>query len=413
MDNVNAKQKVIIQVVCILLAIGLWFYVTNIESPTITYELNRVPVELNNVDTLEELGLALAPNQNFYVNLKLEGATQDIFKSSRNDFKIKIDFSEYALKVGENKVPVNIVDSPSKINIKNNGLTVTVLIEERAQKEIDIQSNIDIIAKPGYYVATPIFNPKSVTVSGPKSLIDRVYTVIAEGTEDNIGDVVVKSYALECIDEDGNIIDGVSMSEKTVTATIEVNEGKSVPIKINTIGSLGDKIKLSSIQSTITQVGISGSKEILDNIHEIETEPVDLSNIQSYTEINVNLVIPDGVQIYQGQEVTKVEIAVDKVEDREITVGFTIINIPAGVKVVPNTQEINVKLNGYKVDIDTVTADKVKVELDVSKYNEEGSFSETPTVTLIGENPGVSVEAMGKITFDVIKETEETSSEVE
>lgn len=413
MDNVNAKQKVIIQVVCILLAIGLWFYVTNIESPTITYELNRVPVELNNVDTLEELGLALAPNQNFYVNLKLEGATQDIFKSSRNDFKINIDFSEYALKVGENKVPVNIVDSPSKINIKNNGLTVTVLIEERAQKEIDIQSNIDIIAKPGYYVSTPIFNPKSVTVSGPKSLIDRVYTVIAEGTEDNIGDIVVKSYALECIDEDGNIIDGVSMSEKTVTATIEVNEGKSVPIKINTIGSLGDKIKLSSIQSTITQVGISGSKEILDNIHEIETEPVDLSNIQSYTEINVNLVIPDGVQIYQGQEVTKVEIAVDKVEDREITVGFTIINIPAGVKVVPNTQEINVKLNGYKVDIDTVTADKVKVELDVSKYNEEGSFSETPTVTLIGENPGVSVEAMGKITFDVIKETEETSSEVE
>lgn len=413
MDNVNAKQKVIIQVVCILLAIGLWFYVTNIESPTITYELNRVPVELNNVDTLEELGLALAPNQNFYVNLKLEGATQDIFKSSRNDFKINIDFSEYALKVGENKVPVNIVDSPSKINIKNNGLTVTVLIEERAQKEIDIQSNIDIIAKPGYYVSTPIFNPKSVTVSGPKSLIDRVYTVIAEGTEDNIGDIVVKSYALECIDEDGNIIDGVSMSEKTVTATIEVNEGKSVPIKINTIGSLGDKIKLSSIQSTIIQVGISGSKEILDNIHEIETEPVDLSNIQSYTEINVNLVIPDGVQIYQGQEVTKVEIAVDKVEDREITVGFTIINIPAGVKVVPNTQEINVKLNGYKVDIDTVTADKVKVELDVSKYNEEGSFSETPTVTLIGENPGVSVEAMGKITFDVIKETEETSSEVE
>lgn len=409
MDNVSAKQKIIIQAVCILLSIGLWFYVTNIESPTTTYELSRVPVELNNVDILKDVGLALAPNQNFYVTLKLEGSTQDIFKASRNDFKVNIDLSEYALKVGENKVPVSIVDFPSKITIKNNGgLTVKIIIEERVNKDVSIASNINIIAKSGYYVAPPTFNPETVTISGPKSLVDRVYDVLAEGTEENIGDTVVKSYFLECVDEYGDIVEGIEISQETVIATIEVNEGKSVPIKINTIGSLKDNIKLKSIESTIKQVGISGSKEALDSIHEIETEPIDLSKIESYTEVNTKLVIPDGVQIYQGQEVTTVEIIVDKVESREVTVAFSLINVATGITVVPNVHQINVKVSGYAEEINKITSDKIKAELDLTKYNEEGSFSEKPKVTLIDEDSAILVEPLGEITFDIIKETEET-----
>lgn len=413
MDNVSAKQKIIIQAVCVLLSIGLWFYVTNIESPTTTYELNRVPVELDNIDALKDLGLALAPNQSFYVTLKLEGSTQDIFKVSRNDFKVNIDLSEYALKVGENKVPVSIVDFPSKITVKNNGgLTVKLIVEERVDKDFTISSNIDVIAKSGYYVAPPIFNPQNVTVSGAKSLVDRVYAVLAKGSEDNISDTLVKSYHLECVNEDGNVIDEVDISQKTATATIEVNEGKSIPIKINTIGNLKDSIKLKSIESTITQVGLSGSKEILDNIHEIETEPIDLSKIESNTELNVKLVIPEGVKIYQGQETTTIKVTVDKVESKEITVGFTFINVPAGMRVISSVKEINVELTGYKEDIDKIASDNIKVELDVSKYNEEGTFSETPIVTLLVENNGISVNSLGKITFDVIKEVEETTTEV-
>lgn len=413
MDNVSAKQKIIIQAVCVLLSIGLWFYVTNIESPTTTYELNRVPVELDNIDALKDLGLALAPNQSFYVTLKLEGSTQDIFKVSRSDFKVNIDLSEYALKVGENKVPVSIVDFPSKITVKNNGgLTVKLIVEERVDKDFTISSNIDVIAKSGYYVALPIFNPQNVTVSGAKSLVDRVYAVLAKGSEDNISDTLVKSYHLECVNEDGNVIDEVDISQETATATIEVNEGKSIPIKINTIGNLKDSIKLKSIESTITQVGLSGSKEILDNIHEIETEPIDLSKIESNTELNVNLVIPEGVKIYQGQETTTIKVTVDKVESKEITVGFTFINVPAGMRVISSVKEVNVELTGYKEDIDKIASDNIKVELDVSKYNEEGTFSETPIVTLLVENDGISVNSLGKITFDVIKEVEETTTEV-
>lgn len=412
MDNVSAKQKIIIQAVCILLSIGLWFYVTNIESPTITYDLNKVPVELTNTEVLEELDLALAPNQNFYVNLKLEGATQDIFKVSRSDFKVVLDLSEYALKVGENRVPVSIVDFPSKINVRNtNVLTVVISIEERVEKEMFIVSNINVIARPGYYVSEPFFNPQVVTVFGAKSLVDKVNVVLAEGTEENISDTVVKSYYLKCMDESGNSIDGIEISQKAVTATIVVNEGKSVPIKINTIGNLKDGIKLKSVESEITQVGLSASKEVLDSIGEIETEPIDLSNINEYTEMDVKLVIPSGVKIYEGKDFTTVKITVEKVESKEFTISFSIINIAEGLSAVPSIDEINVKVLGYKEDIDRVKAEDIIAKLDLSKYDKEGSFSEVPIVTLVDTNLNVTIETLGKIQFEIVKETRDGGTE--
>ena len=65
MDSWKNKQKVIVQLVCILLSLCLWIYVTNIKNPIKSYELKNVPVEILNSNSLQDSGLALVPNQNF------------------------------------------------------------------------------------------------------------------------------------------------------------------------------------------------------------------------------------------------------------------------------------------------------------------------------------------------------------
>ena len=47
MDNWNHKQKIITQIVCLLLSIGLWFYVINVENPVITQDINKYQADLN------------------------------------------------------------------------------------------------------------------------------------------------------------------------------------------------------------------------------------------------------------------------------------------------------------------------------------------------------------------------------
>lgn len=120
------------------------------------------------------------------MKLKVEGNTQDLFSIDKSDFKITVDLSEFVLKKGENKIAVNIKEAPSTVKIKNSsGLTITVNTEEYSTKEVPVKSEINVISKSSYYVATPVFSPETVVVSGPESLVNKVTKVIAEGEESN------------------------------------------------------------------------------------------------------------------------------------------------------------------------------------------------------------------------------------
>lgn len=387
MDNWKNKQKVIVQLVCVLLSFGLWIYVTNIENPIKSYELNKVPVEIKNSDNLKSSGLTLSPNQNFYVNLKIEGSSQDLFSIDKEDFKISVDLNELVLKKGENKVMVRIEEAPQDIKIKNStGLTIRINTEEYKTKEVPVKSKINVISKSGYYVATPIFSPDIVLVSGPESLVDRVTSVVAEAEESNAVKTIIKNYTVIPVDDNYKEVIGVQLSQKWVEATIEINEGKTVPIKINVIGTIQNDLKLKSISSDTTEIGITGPKSILDSISEIGTENIDISQIKDNTSIEVKLKIPDGILIHNGQNNINVNILVEKKKTKEITINYSIIGQQEGISIVPDKKNITIEVIGFEDDINNLTEANFSAQLDVSEYTKEGEYTKAPTVSLVGVN---------------------------
>lgn len=405
MDNWKNKQKVIVQLVCVLLSFGLWIYVTNIENPIKSYELNKVPVEIKNSDNLKSSGLTLSPNQNFYVNLKIEGSSQDLFSIDKEDFKISVDLNELVLKKGENKVMVRIEEAPQDIKIKNStGLTIRINTEEYKTKEVPVKSKINVISKSGYYVATPIFSPDIVLVSGPESLVDRVTSVVAEAEESNAVKTIIKNYTVIPVDDNYKEVIGVQLSQKWVEATIEINEGKTVPIKINVIGTIQNDLKLKSISSDTTEIGITGPKSILDSISEIGTENIDISQIKDNTSMEVKLKIPDGILIHNGQNNINVNILVEKKKTKEFTINYSIIGQQEGISIVPDKNNITIEVIGFEDDINNLTEANFSAQLDVSQYTKEGEYTKAPTVSLVGVN-NVTINKVEEIKLIVSKDS--------
>ena len=405
MDNWKNKQKVIVQLVCVLLSFGLWIYVTNIENPIKSYELNKVPVEIKNSDNLKSSGLTLSPNQNFYVNLKIEGSSQDLFSIDKEDFKISVDLNELVLKKGENKVMVRIEEAPQDIKIKNStGLTIRINTEEYKTKEVPVKSKINVISKSGYYVATPIFSPDIVLVSGPESLVDRVTSVVAEAEESNAVKTIIKNYTVIPVDDNYKEVIGVQLSQKWVEATIEINEGKTVPIKINVIGTIQNDLKLKSISSDTTEIGRTGHKSILDSISEIGTENIDISQIKDNTSIEVKLKIPDGILIHNGQNNINVNILVEKKKTKEFTINYSIIGQQEGISIVPDKNNITIEVIGFEDDINNLTEANFSAQLDVSQYTKEGEYTKAPTVSLVGVN-NVTINKVEEIKLIVSKDS--------
>lgn len=403
MDNWKNKQNLIVQLVCLLLSVGLWIYVTNIENPIKSYELSRVPVEIKNADSLKDAGLALSPNQDFYVNLKIEGNNQDLFSIDKSDFTISIDLNEFVLKKGANKIAVSIEEAPSTVKIKNStGLTITVNTEAYETKEVPVKSKIDVISKSSYYVATPVFSPENIIVSGPESLVNRVTKVIAEGEESNAVKTIVKNYMIIPVDENDKEVTGVQLSQKWVEATIEINEGKTVPIKITTTGTLPSGLKLKSITSNVTEVGITGPQSILNSITEIGTEIVNLSEIKDTTNIEVALSMPEGLLIHNSENSVSVNINVEKPITKEFIIEYSVIGKQSGVTVSLDTNKVTITVSGFEEVLAGLTEANFTAELDVSEYIETGEFIKSPTVNLVG---------IDNVTIDNISEVKLTVSE--
>ena len=314
--------------------------------------------------------------------------------------------SEFAFVKGTQKIPVTIKEVPDNIRVKNSSaLTVTVSIEDYISKEVPVKSRIEVISKSNYYVSTPRFTPEVITISGAESLVNKVDKVIAQGQESNVVETIVKNYMVTAVDENDNLIEGVELSEQWVEAKILVNEGKNVPVKVNTTGQLPDGLRLISIEPTVKEIGIAGPQSALDNINEIGTEVLDLSQITDSTTLNLALGVPDDILIDSGEYSVAVNIVIEKSQTKEFTIGYSIINQQTGFIVTPTTDKITFKVSGYDEQLNALTEASFTATLDLGNYTEEGTFTVDPVVTLVNPIEGVYISDVSKIEFNITKET--------
>lgn len=411
MDN-KEKNRLVIPVICLLLSIGLWVYVTNVENKIRTTEISKIPVELINTEALTSSKLALTPNQELYVTLKVEGNTSDINKIKKSDFKVQVDLSEYAWKKGENKVPVSIVDYPITVSIRNtNTLTVSVKIEDMVEKTMPITSDIIVTPRQGYFASVATIDPKEIKVTGAESVVTRVSSLVVSDNKEDVFENVVGSYDIKPLDEDGNEVLGVLLSEKSANVEIKVSKGKSVKVNVVTTGQLPNGLKLKSIESNKKFVEILGPKEILDTISEVNSTPLNLSSINESKDVSLGIVIPEGLKLSQGEDYITVKVNVIKFATKDFNIKYSITGGIEGVKVTPAKDTIKVTISGYENELGNVTADNIKASIDVSAFKEDGSFEQEPKVTLQGLDESFSIVSVEKIAFTVTKEVAQNPSD--
>lgn len=399
------KNRLIVPFICLLLSIGLWVYVTNVENKIRTTEISKIPVELVNLDALTSSKLALTPNQEFYVTLKVEGNTNDINKIKKSDFKVQVDLSEYAWKKGENKVPVSIVDYPITVSIRNtNNLTISINIEDMVEKSMPITADINVTPKTGYFASKPSISPEEVKISGAESVVEKVSKLIVTDKKEDIHEDISENYEIKPVDEKGNEILGVNLSEKIAKVSIKVSKGKSVNINIPTTGQLPSGVKLKSIDSSRKSVELLGPKEILDTIDVVNTNPIDLSTITGNKDINLTVLLPEGVSVAQGEENLTARVDVISMITKEFSIKVSITGANEGMKVLLSKENIKVTIKGYQDEIENVVEDNILATLDISNYKEEGTFDVEPKVTLKGLNGNFSIESIEKIKVTVSKE---------
>lgn len=399
MDKIK-NQNLMAKIICVLLSFGLWLYITNVENPARSYDIKSIPVELVNIDAVKNSKFAIVDGQKFTVDLKVEGTSSEISKVKPENFKIIADMSNYALKAGENTIPVQIISYPENITIKNTGfLGIKVNLEEIETKEFTIKSNVRISYKNGIHESDRKISPAIVKVTGGKSAVDKVSSAVISGEEKDVSKNIENNYQIKFLDLNGNEVTGIEADVSTAKLSVTVTTGKKVAVNFKTTGQIGEGYELKGYDLEPKYVEISGDDA--ENMESIDTEALDISSFTQDTETIVKLNLPKGITVINGDSTLKVKISVKKsdVVTKTLSCAVNYNNLNQDFIMDSSPEKVNVVLKGIQSNLDKISEKNISVSLDLSNITEEGTYTYKPNAVINDSNGSVTIDNVDSVTL--------------
>ena len=361
------KNNSKIKIISLLSAMVLWMYVMAIVDPEETKLFENIPVTITNKNELNERDLVIYPEQDLTTNIYVTGKLSNLKKVTKDDINVYGQINNPL--EGNNEIYLKVSTS-QRVNydFKNPVMIVTLekIISEDKSIKVDItgsgKNNVDNIMLQD--------NIDKVSVSGPRSLVNKVKRVV--GTVKVNGELndFSQSIKLEPVDANGKVVEGIELEKDSVNVNITLLTQKTVPITLKLSDNSESGVNYTMSQNTVT---IKGKKDIVDSINDIETQPVKLSEILPGTSKDIYLQVPSGITI----ETKYITIKKNSEENAVAEYTYTAENI----EVRNNTENIdkskikfpnsiNVSIE-YLQSIGSINKDDIKLYIDLNEVSLE------------------------------------------
>ena len=361
------KNNSKIKIISLLSAMVLWMYVMAIVDPEETKLFENIPVTITNKNELNERDLVIYPEQDLTTNIYVTGKLSNLKKVTKDDINVYGQINNPL--EGNNEIYLKVSTS-QRVNydFKNPVMIVTLekIISEDKSIKVDItgsgKNNVDNIMLQD--------NIDKVSVSGPRSLVNKVKRVV--GTVKVNGELndFSQSIKLEPVDANGKVVEGIELEKDSVNVNITLLTQKTVPITLKLSDNSESGVNYTMSQNTVT---IKGKKDIVDSINDIETQPVKLSEILPGTSKDVYLQVPSGITIETKYITIKKNSEENILEEytytaKDVEIRNNTENIDKSKIKIPNS--INVSIE-YLQSEGSINKDDIKLYIDLNEVSLE------------------------------------------
>ena len=361
------KNNSKIKIISLLSAMVLWMYVMAIVDPEETKLFENIPVTITNKNELNERDLVIYPEQELTTNIYVTGKLSNLKKVTKDDINVYGQINNPL--EGNNEIYLKVSTS-QRVNydFKNPVMIVTLekIISEDKSIKVDItgsgKNNVDNIMLQD--------NIDKVSVSGPRSLVNKVKRVV--GTVKVNGELndFSQSIKLEPVDAKGKVVEGIELEKDSVNVNITLLTQKTVPITLKLSDNSESGVNYTMSQNTVT---IKGKKDIVDSINNIETQPVKLSEILPGTSKDIYLQVPSGITIETKYITINKNSEENTLEEytytaKDIEIRNNTENIDKSKIKIPNS--INVSIE-YLQSEGSINKDDIKLYIDLNEVSLE------------------------------------------
>ena len=130
-------------------------------------------------------------------------------------------------------------------------------------------------------------------------------------------------------------------------------------------------------------VRLNGEADVLAGIDQIVLATLYVEDLELTQQNSYVVTPPDGTWLVNGNEVARVEITLDGIDETTLTAtDITYENLPTGLYAVPMTGGLTVRLWGVADEIAEVKPENIKVYADMSAVTGPGPVTVPVTVTI-------------------------------
>lgn len=301
------KKDLSIKIISLLFAIGMWFYIIQVQSPDVEKTVKDVPVFFAQQTELENRNLMLINDKEYTVDLKIRGQRKMLVDLDKTEISVTADVGNIE-STGTHSLYTNVAVPYGNVEVLNqNPSVVTVTVDEIVEVEKEIRVTTTGEPAKGYAVGTKKTTPAKVTVRGAKTIVGGVdhvsATVDVSGKNEDIS--TVETIAL--VSTSDTVIDSayVTMSQETADVHCEILKKKTVsiePLFAEGLGNEGEWYTLDD--NSVKSIEVAGAASVIDGLDRVRTELITREMIGDDDEVEVGLALPTGVESLGGDKIT-------------------------------------------------------------------------------------------------------------
>lgn len=304
--NKNVLSDRTLKIISLIIAIGLWLYVIQVQSPDVVRTVKNVPVVFSQKDVLENRGLILIDDNEHTVDVKIKGIRRYAYDVNQTNITVIADVSNLD-KTGRHTLQTNVVLPYGSLEILDkNPSILPVTVDELMKREFDVTVMAVGSPKSDYITGNTQTQSKKITVKGPKSIVAGIEKVAAVLDVSGKSSDVAANAPLTLFGSNDKEIQSpyLSLSTDSIDASCEILKTKEVNIVPTFSGNVDNALKYLPDSNNVKTVRIAGAPETIDEITEIQTKPISEYDIGKDGNAMVRLSLPKGVRSLDGESFT-------------------------------------------------------------------------------------------------------------
>ncbi|MBG9783418.1 CdaR family protein [Shouchella lehensis] len=380
-----------VRILAFFIALMLFFMVNQntIGSPSLLPDAPNAPYVLEDEPLVviydeERFELVEEPGT---VDVELRGSqvSLSLFQiTSNRSTEVFVDASEIE-EEGRHQLAVSHRNFPSDLSVTVEPQVVSITLRERqtASFPVEVQlENEDDIGEDRS-LGTPIVSPLNVNVTANRETIQAIEDVLVYVDLTDATESIEDEYPVHFYNENGHQLD-VQSEPQFVTVTVPLTSpNKLVPIKIIREGELPDGLSFEDVTVYPNEVTVYGSSDDIEAVDFVESEPIDLNELNESGELTIALEVPDDVERIDPEEVT---VAFTLAEEEEMAFESLPIVITGNDSNVTFDTEaettVNVTAFGSQSRLEELMENDIRVSVDAS-----GSYEGEQTLPLSVTGP--------------------------